>query len=151
AAPSSLVGGAALQREDEGLHRKVARLIRAEDSEKFEKPKFRELLRAEMPEVSNEFLDKFSDLADSYHMKLRKSELRKDDRSGDPTPLSPEEDGPVQVQDVKLPPVPARVEAGRPKRWGEVPRPNLGERKKLSMDERGNLTLPNGTSLEFHV
>jgi hypothetical protein len=151
AAPSTLTGGAALQREDRGLHRRLAKLIKDQESDKFEKSAFRELLRAEMPEISDDAAAQFAQVAEGYHAKLRQpTELRKDEGKPTPTPLSPAEDGVAEPQPVKIAHVTAPKEE-RPKRWGDVPVPNLGERKKLAMDERGNLVLPSGKRLEFHV
>lgn len=70
AAPGTLSGGAALQVEDQGLRR--AHLLATakaayRDWDKSEP--FKKFLKNRLPEASEEFLDRFSDLVDDYHAK----------------------------------------------------------------------------------
>lgn len=79
-APGSLVGGAALQRED--LGRKVFSAYKkySKDKKDFDKAEFKEFLRSELPEASEEFLDHFRDAVDDIHVKqgaLKKKEAAK--------------------------------------------------------------------------
>jgi diguanylate cyclase (GGDEF)-like protein len=75
AAPSTLTGGAALQRED--LHQKYKdHIVSAiKDFDKpFDRKKFKEYLKgrlnkADLPEVSDQFLDHFTGIAEDYQVK----------------------------------------------------------------------------------
>lgn len=75
AAPSTLTGGAALQRED--LHQKYKEHIVSaiKDFDKpFDRKKFKEYLKgrlnkADLPEVSDSFLDHFTGIAEDYQVK----------------------------------------------------------------------------------
>lgn len=74
-APGSLVGGAALQREDRTL-RAVAQAARRDWNKK---GKFRDFLvdrikKADLPEVSDDFIDHYSDLVEGHHWRVRKAE-----------------------------------------------------------------------------
>lgn len=71
--------GGALVREDQSLHKwkkeavEVFKKYRSESSS-FEKSKLVELLKNHLPEASDDFIDRFADLAEDYTVKLRKDE-----------------------------------------------------------------------------
>jgi hypothetical protein len=67
--PSSLVGGAALQREE--LAKKLVKL--AQDYHE-SKGSMRDFLKSQLPEVSDHYLDHFTDLATDIRARLRKTE-----------------------------------------------------------------------------
>lgn len=69
-APGALTGGAALQREDFGLKAKALQTFNKWDRKK----PFREFLKAEMPEVSDDFLNHYTDIVDRHYIKVRKAE-----------------------------------------------------------------------------
>src|SRR5216683_330893 len=74
-APSAMTGGAALQVEDRSLH--LAHLrnqARAALRDWDRKTPFREVLKHKLPEASDDFIDRFSNLVDNYTMKLRKAQ-----------------------------------------------------------------------------
>jgi len=72
-APGSLVGTAALQREDSGLKKKKAAALAAirDYSGLFDRDKFKTFAKMRMPEASDEFLDHFANLAEDYHVKRK--------------------------------------------------------------------------------
>lgn len=75
AAPGTLTGGAALQREDKTL--KSMAMAARRDWNKM--GKFRDYLKktlekANLPDVSDEFLDHYSDLVEANHYRVKKSE-----------------------------------------------------------------------------
>lgn len=77
AAPSSLTGGAALQREDVSRFRSRAlRTVKSflDKNFDFSKDEAKAFLRAELPEASDEFIDHFTDIAEDYKLKLRKAD-----------------------------------------------------------------------------
>jgi hypothetical protein len=65
AAPGTLTGGAALQREDAGLRNRVKAAVRDWDR----KTPFRKFLKHRLPEASDEFVDRFADLVHDYTIK----------------------------------------------------------------------------------
>jgi diguanylate cyclase (GGDEF)-like protein len=72
AAPSSLTGGAALQREHiDGMKKRALDAFQkySDAHEDFDKGEFREFLRHELPEASDDYLDHFRDLVDEIHVK----------------------------------------------------------------------------------
>jgi diguanylate cyclase (GGDEF)-like protein len=72
AAPSSLVGGAALQREDVGrkpLKDRVKSLLLHEWGDKFDKAEVRKLIKFQLPEVSDSYLDHFENAIEDLHIK----------------------------------------------------------------------------------
>jgi diguanylate cyclase (GGDEF)-like protein len=73
-APSTLSGGAALQRED--VKKKVYSVMKSflDKNWDFTKEEARAALKAELPEASDDFLDHFAGIADDYRLKLRKAE-----------------------------------------------------------------------------
>lgn len=72
-APSTLVGGAALQKEDlQGMKNRALAVLRDHGKKKFVKAEFKAILKAKLPEADDSFLDHFSDLAEDYHVKLKK-------------------------------------------------------------------------------
>lgn len=89
-APSTLTGGAALQRED--LRGRAMAALRDYGKKKFDKGEFRAFAKTRLPEANDEFIDHFADIAEDYHVKLKKaasddrdsSEMRNEDASFDP-------------------------------------------------------------------
>lgn len=69
AAPGTLTGGAALQKED--VRRKIVNVVKAYDEKSG--VSLREFLKNELPDVSDEYIDHFADLADELRAKLKKS------------------------------------------------------------------------------
>jgi diguanylate cyclase (GGDEF)-like protein len=67
-APSTLTGGAALQRED-WVRGNAMAALRDWAPRPFRRGEFRAFAKARLPEVSEEFLDHFTDVADAYHVK----------------------------------------------------------------------------------
>ena len=67
--PSSLSGGAALQREE--LAKRLVKLAQAYDDSK---GSMRDFLKSQLPEVSDHYLDHFTDLATDIRARLRKAE-----------------------------------------------------------------------------
>lgn len=90
AAPATLTGGAALQREDLGPHtvaKQAAKALKEYDHTKpFDKAEFRAYAKHQLPEASDEFLDHFSDMAHDYHVK--RSLIKKEGASA-PAPKTP--------------------------------------------------------------
>jgi diguanylate cyclase (GGDEF)-like protein len=76
AAPSSLSGGQALQVEDRSLKNQALAAIRDFDRS-WDKKKFREFAKSRLPDVSEQFLDHFSDLAED--LRLKKSAIEQKD------------------------------------------------------------------------
>lgn len=74
AAPGSLSGGAALQREDQSLKHRALAALRDYGKKKFDKSEFRAFVKNRLPEASDDFVDHFADLAEDYHVKLKKAE-----------------------------------------------------------------------------
>ncbi len=79
AAPSTLTGGAALQREDLG-RRKLVNTVKAaiRDYRPEEHGEFKKFLKNRMPEAADEFIDHFAGLVDDYRAKLRKADDQED-------------------------------------------------------------------------
>lgn len=75
-APSARTGGAALQREDLGAQAK-ATLRDYGWRKKFKRDEFKAFAKSKMPEVSDDFLDHFADVAESYSIKKSVLELAK--------------------------------------------------------------------------
>jgi diguanylate cyclase (GGDEF)-like protein len=72
ASPSSLTGGAALQREHiDGMKKRALAAFAkySEGRDDFDKGEFRDFLRHELPEASDSYLDHFRDLVDEIHVK----------------------------------------------------------------------------------
>jgi len=65
AAPGTLIGGSALQREDAGLRNRVKAAVRDWDR----KTPFRKFLKHRLPEASDGFIDRFADLVHDYTIK----------------------------------------------------------------------------------
>jgi hypothetical protein len=75
AAPSALIGGAALQREHlHGMKNRALAVLRDHGKSKFVKAEFKAILKAKLPEADDSFIDHFADLAEDYHVKLKKIE-----------------------------------------------------------------------------
>lgn len=70
AAPSTLTGGAALQREEfiKKPFSKYMDLMEKYDAPEFDKSEFRTYAKMQMPEASSEFLDHFANIAEDYHV-----------------------------------------------------------------------------------
>lgn len=77
AAPSALSGHAALQREDIIRFRpKAMKTLKSylDKNDDFDRTKLVAALKHELPEASDAFIDHFADIANDYHVKLRKDE-----------------------------------------------------------------------------
>lgn len=79
AAPSALTGGAALQREDVMKHvYGTAMLAMREWGDRpYVRDDFKAFTKAKLPEVSDEFLDHFADIAEQYTLKKDEGEPKK--------------------------------------------------------------------------
>lgn len=79
AAPSALVGGAALQREDPDLRRRqivaVCKAAVRDYRPELHGDSFKAFLKHQLPNVSDEFLDHFADSVDDVRVRLRKADL----------------------------------------------------------------------------
>jgi hypothetical protein len=74
-APSTLTGGAALQREDlHSIKNRALAVLRDHGKKRFNKGEFKAILKAKLPEADDSFIDHFADLAEDYHVKLKKIE-----------------------------------------------------------------------------
>lgn len=75
-APSALTGGAALQRQDFVHKQKNQALAALRDFQgrKFTRAAFKEFAKAKLPEVSDEFLEHFTDIAENYNLKKAEDE-----------------------------------------------------------------------------
>jgi len=84
AAPSTLSGGAALQREDLD-RRSIVNTAKATIrdygwNKKFVREEFAKFAKMKLPEMSDDFIDHFTNVAEDFAVKrLKKSELRKDE------------------------------------------------------------------------
>lgn len=76
-APSNLTGGAALGRES--LQGRIKRTI-ADYKPKgsFDKSEFQAFAKAHLPEIDDKFMDYFADVAKDYHLKMKKSEAKRE-------------------------------------------------------------------------
>ncbi len=72
-APGTLTGGSALQREDAGLRNRVKAAVRDWDR----KTPFKKFLKHRLPEASDQFIDRFSDLVHDFTMKKAQKEAIK--------------------------------------------------------------------------
>ncbi len=68
AAPSTLTNGSALQKEDEDLARKAVDLLKTFD-QPFTREAFAAFTKAQLPEVSDAFVEHFTDIAENMHLK----------------------------------------------------------------------------------
>jgi hypothetical protein len=68
-APGTLTGGAALQVEDRGLGARAMKAFGAWDRKK----PLRQFLKTQLPEVSDDFLDHFSDLVENHLTRVKKT------------------------------------------------------------------------------
>ncbi len=100
AAPSTLTGGAALQREDLSLMRRKAVKTLQEYSKPFSKEEFKAALKHDLPEASDDFIDHFVDAAEEFHVK--KKLLKKE---GD----APSVEAPAPAKAAAKPPAPKAV------------------------------------------
>lgn len=77
AAPSTLTQGAALQREDRhGLKNRAMKSLKSylDKQEGFDRAQLVTILKQDLPEASDDFIDHFANIAEDYHVKLRKDE-----------------------------------------------------------------------------
>lgn len=81
-APGSLVGGAALQVEDENLRKRRFAVAKAalRDYDHVKHGDFKTYLKAEMPEASNEFIDVFTDAVDKFKVNKKSEFLGKSEQ-----------------------------------------------------------------------
>jgi diguanylate cyclase (GGDEF)-like protein len=68
-APGTRTGGSALQREDRTLRGNVLAAIRDYGDHPFSRGQFRTFAKARLPEVSDEYLDRFADMAEEFRLK----------------------------------------------------------------------------------
>ena len=73
AAPGALVGGSALQVEDKSLRNRVKAAVRDWDK----KTPFKKFLKHRLPEASDDFIDRFSDLVQDFTIKKAQRDLIK--------------------------------------------------------------------------
>lgn len=82
-APSQLTGGSALMVEDRGRReakkKKTLAVVKSylketEGTQNFNKETMRKLLKMSLPDASDEYIDHFTDIAEDYTIKLRKTE-----------------------------------------------------------------------------
>lgn len=130
-APGSLSGGAALQRED--LKGRALAALRDYGKSKFDKSEFRTFVKNRLPEASDEFVDHFADLAEDYHVKLKKAiELtqerlaKDDDQVAAPAPAADKPKPKKSAKPKATAAAPAPVEepkapAAKPKKGKAVP------------------------------
>lgn len=81
-APSGLTGGAALQKEDLGKKVSSQTYAYIRDNKKFNKDGYKKFIKQVLPEVSDEYVDKFAGLAEDLHVK---SKLKKTEPPAEPT------------------------------------------------------------------
>jgi hypothetical protein len=87
AAPGTINNGAALQVEDRNLRASAKAALRDWDRV----TPFKDFLKARMPDVSDEFIDHFTDLVESHHLKMKKTEeALMDLRKAGKTPKKPQ-------------------------------------------------------------
>lgn len=81
AAPSTLTGGAALQREEfikkPSDFAKYMDLMEKYENPEFDKSEFKEFAKANLPEASDEFLDHFTNVAEDYHVAVKGKKIKK--------------------------------------------------------------------------
>ena len=107
-APGARTGGAALQREDIGLRERVHAVFRKyRDGDR--KKSFKDTLKAELPDVSDEFVDHYADVVDRHILRVKKAaevvlDLKKAGQlpKSLPTPTPPSDA--LTVQGVPVPP-----------------------------------------------
>lgn len=92
-APSSLTGGAALAVEDRSLRTRMRDCVTSYKAKPFNKTEFREVAKAQLPEVDDSFLDHFTDIAHDYHAKR----LKKDEEQEAQTITAPKTANPKKV------------------------------------------------------
>lgn len=121
AAPGTLVGGAALQREDSGLKRMRNTALAAirDYPGSFTRAEFKDFAKSKMPEASDSFLEHFADLAEDYH--VRKKLTKKEGSSVTP----------AQIKEIAAADAPAPVEKkGKP---AQVSLPGMEASKKATI------------------
>lgn len=147
AAPGSLTGGAALQREHLSSSAKVLKnralaALRDYDKPFFRKDEFKSYLKHQLPDASDEFIDHFSDLVGDYQTK--RSLLSKKQQ-----PLTPEMNDDVEEA---APEAPEEPEEGPPKPLtiqGQEIKPNPGLKGSHFDEEEGVLHTPRGSIPAF--
>jgi diguanylate cyclase (GGDEF)-like protein len=150
AAPSTLTQGAALQREDRvGFKAKAMKSLKSylDKNEGFDRAKLVTILKQDLPEASDDFIDHFANIAEDYHVKLRKREAGEDlggPNGGDtdvkvvtpeaapfPAPTGAHEPTPVDRASEKNGIVPPKVKAGiEMRQGGELLLPPPGKKRE---------------------
>ncbi len=133
--PSSLSGGAALQREE--LAKRLVKLAQAYDDSK---GSMRDFLKSQLPEVSDHYLDHFTDLATDIRARLRKAEpLAKARKKAEGAPA----EAPVVAKTPKAAPKPTFTVRGE----GVKPAGLSGSEMTFN-EHTGQLNTKNG---QFHL
>lgn len=143
-APSTLTGGSALQVEDRGLRNKLKAAVRDWDR----KSPFKKFLKHRMPEASDEFVDRFSDLVHDYTVRGAQKEMVKTflmkkivegakKKAGEKLGLKPP---PAEVK-----PAPVGEPAAALTIRGQAVQPNPGMRHVSFDDRTGTLHTPRGS------
>lgn len=136
AAPSTLTGGAALQRED--LHgvnpvwkKKAKAILKNTVKAGADKAKLRELLKQSLPEASDEFIDHFVDAGDELKIKLKKN----GDEYPKPNPELPGIQSPRVDRSKETPGVmSSRIKGGvEMKEGGQLMLPPPGKKRKAGI------------------
>ena len=94
-APSSLTGGAALQKEhvDDRIRNTCKAVLRDFGNRKFTRSEFMGFAKAKLPEVSDDFLNHFADIAEAYTVK--KSLAKREGDAPATPPEAPKPDKPI--------------------------------------------------------
>lgn len=173
AAPGSLEGGAALQREH--IRSRLKRAV-AEYKPKgvaFDKGEFKAFAKTYLPEADDAYLDHFADVAGDYHAKrnaMKKAMELEEDRLVQPQeglgwaepekPKAPPKNvAPVKTKGgkKKLPAEALQPPTGLAARRGQAPNPTApgealgGGNKRLGMTPEGDLIMPSGQKLPLHI
>jgi GGDEF domain-containing protein len=140
AAPSALTGGAALQKEDLGPKKPgkakrwttkdvIEQLAQSGYMEAFNRTEFRGFAKTLMPDVSDDFLDHFTDVMEDYHVKKR--DLAKKEPSpapaAEPAAKTGSKPAPAPKKAAAAAPSPAPKPAKTPAKAGKVAAPKMAK------------------------
>lgn len=134
-APSKLVGGAALQREDRGLRNRLRRVVEEYKAEPFNKADFRAFAKHQLQDVDDGFLDHFTDVAHDYYVRR----LRKDEKA--PTQSAPAKAKPKKAAAPKVAAAPAPTQGEQLTILGQPAKPTTAPEATFD-EETGILHLP---------
>lgn len=134
AAPGSLVGGSALQKEDRGLRNRMKRAVAEyRPTAAFDKSEFKAFAKTFLPEADDSFMDHFADVAHDYHMKRG---LRKDEAKPAKAPKSSKKA--QQSLELGEPPLTVR---GKAAKIPNVEEPTFDEKKGVLHTPRGSFPM----------